>query len=283
MALTTDAPVWLISGCSTGFGRELGKAVLARGWKAALTAREPSSLDGLMSGGRGEAIALRLDVTKPDQIEEAVAATIARFGRIDVLVNNAGYGYTSTIEEAVDAQVRAMFEVNFFGLLHLTQAVLPIMRRQGKGHIFNIGSIAGLFATASGAFYAASKHAVEAFTEALAAEGSQIGIGATVVEPGAFSTDFGSRSLKSTPTAIPEYELAAKANMAGLIGLVKDRRRGDPARGAEAIVQTYASGKPPLRLPLGMDACPMIEAMLDKRRAELEPWREIAEGAAFPA
>lgn len=283
MASTKDEPVWFITGCSSGFGRELGKAVIARGWNAVLTARNPASLDELIADVSGRAIALQLDVTQADQIEAAVNTALAHFGRIDVLVNNAGYGYNSTIEEAEEAEVRAVFETNFFGLFRLTQTVLPIMRQQREGHIINVGSLAGTFATASGAFYAATKHAVEAFTEALAAECATIGVGVTVVEPGAFLTDFVRRSLKSTPTKIPEYKEATEAQMAALRGIVKDRRFGDPARGAQAIIEAYLADKPPLRLPLGMDACPMIAAMLERRLAEMEVWREVANAAAAPS
>lgn len=276
------APVWFITGCSSGFGRALGKAVLDRGWNAVLTARDPSSLEGLADGAQDRLAALRLDVDQGDQIAVAVRAAEARFGRIDVLVNNAGYGYNSTVEEADVAQVRALFETNFFGVFRLTQAVLPIMRRQGGGHIFNMGSLAGVFGAPSGGFYSATKHAIEGFTDALAGECAQIGVKVTVVEAGAFVTDFFGRSLKSTPTSIAAYQDAALKSLAPLRDLVKDRRYGDPARGAQAIIAAFLSDNPPLRLPLGMEACTLIEAVLKRRVADLDAWREVANSAATP-
>jgi len=285
MISTTDtssigAPVWFISGCSTGLGRAIGRAVIARGWNVVLTARDPTSLEDLRAEGGDRALALRLDVTSADQIISAVDRAEARFGRIDVLVNNGGYGYASVVELAQDAQVRALFETNVFGLIRLTQAVLPGMRQRRRGHVINIGSIAGVISGASSGFYSATKHAVEAVTEALAAEGAGLNIKATVVEPATFSTDFISRSLKSTPVTVPEYQESVRAFTHQADALVKDRRPGDPAKGAAAILDCTLLDHPPLRLPLGMDACPRLEEAIRHRLAELDAWRDVAAAAA---
>ena len=283
MTSMSDNPTWFITGCSSGFGRELGKAVIARGWNVVLTAREPATLDDLMAEAGDRAIALRLDVTDGDEIQAAIAEAKTRFGGIDVLVNNAGYCYASVIETATEADVRAMFETNFFGLVRLSQAVIPMMRTQRRGHIFNIGSIAGVLSGASSGFYSATKHAVEAFTEALADECAAFGIKVTVVEPGTFSTDFISRSLKQTPARIPEYQAAVGAFLARPDALLGHRRLGDPARGAAAILDCSLLEMPPLRLPLGMDACPRMEQAIHQRLTDLVAWRDVAASAAFPA
>lgn len=282
MTSSDKNPVWMISGCSSGLGRALGKAVIDRGWNAVLTARDPASLDDLVAEAGDRAIAVQLDVTDGAQISAAVAKAKAHFGRIDALVNNAGYGYISVIELAKDAEIRAQFETNFFGLVRMTQAVLPVMREQRKGHIINIGSIAGVGSGASAGFYAASKHAVEAITEALADECVAFNIKATVVEPGTFTTDFVARSLKRTSTDIPEYVEAVRAFSAHPDELIKDRRPGDPARGAAAILDCFLLNEPPLRLPLGMDAYPRMKEALDRRISELSAWRHVADATAFP-
>ncbi len=280
--MSDESPVWMISGCSTGFGRELGRTVIARGDRVALTARDPSSLAGLVADSGGRAVAIRLDVTDGDQIAAAGAAAEARFGRIDVLVNNAGYGYASIVELAEEAEIRALFETNFFGVVRLTTAVLPGMRRRGRGHVFNMGSIAGVVSGASSGFYSASKHAVEAFTEALAAECVGFGVKATVIEPGTFATDFATRSLRGAPVTIADYLAPVAAFWAQSDALVPDRRPGDPARGAAAIVEWALRDGAPLRLPLGMDAVPRMARALTERLAELDRWRGVADAAAFP-
>jgi len=170
-----DSPVWFITGCSTGFGKELARLVLARGWRAVVTARKPKQLRELVAGNEN-ALALQLDVTKPFEINEAVEQAESKFGRIDVLVNNAGYGYLAAIEEGRDNEVRDMFETNFFGLVNLTNAVLPGMRARRSGHIINISSIGGLLSFAATGYYHATKFAVEGMSESLAIEVKPLGI-----------------------------------------------------------------------------------------------------------
>jgi NADP-dependent 3-hydroxy acid dehydrogenase YdfG len=180
--VSTD-PVWLVTGCSTGFGREICKAVLARGWRVVATARDSASIADIVASAPDRAIAVSLDVQKPNQIASVVSAALEQFGGVDVLVNNAGYGYQSSVEEGEDHQIRDLFETNFFGLVRMTQAILPLLRAQRSGHIFNIGSISGVIGTPTAGFYSASKHAVEGFSEALASEVESLGIAVTVIEP----------------------------------------------------------------------------------------------------
>jgi len=189
-AMATNAtPIWFITGCSTGFGRAVAEQVLARGWRAVVTARQPDSIAPLAARYPDTALALALDVTQPPQIAAAVAAAEQRFGGIDVLPNNAGYGYQSSVEEGIEAEIRALFDANVFGLFALTRAVLPLMRRQRRGHVFNITSLASISGFAASGYYAASKHAVEGWADSLAVECNPLGIRVTCIEPGPFRTD----------------------------------------------------------------------------------------------
>ncbi|MGA7817115.1 MAG: oxidoreductase, partial [Caballeronia sp.] len=206
MSIASSAsPVWFITGCSTGFGREIAQAVLARGWRAVVTARDPDTVADLASTYPDRALPLKLDVTSPDAVAAAVAQVKSAFGRIDVLVNNAGYGYLSAVEEGEDNEVRAMFEVNFFGAVSAIKAVLPVMREQGAGHIVNITSVGGLVGNPGSGYYAATKFALEGLGEALARETAELGIKVTTVEPGPFRTDWAGRSLKQTRQSIDAY------------------------------------------------------------------------------
>jgi NAD(P)-dependent dehydrogenase (short-subunit alcohol dehydrogenase family) len=194
--------VWLITGCSTGIGRVLAANVLARGYRVALTARKPETLDELCAQYPQQTCAMALDVTDEKQVRQVIAAVQQRFGGIDVLVNNAGYGYLAAIEEGEDAAVRAMFETNFYGAVTAIKAALPDMRRRGSGHIINISSQAGLVANPGTGYYSASKFALEGLTEALSRELKPFGIHVSAIEPGPFRTDWSGRSLQQTATPI---------------------------------------------------------------------------------
>ena len=228
---STDS-VWLVTGCSTGFGRELSRILLRRGNRVVVTARDPAALDEFAANAN--ALLAALDVTLPLQIADVVRQAEARFGRIDVLVNNAGYGYLSAVEEGEDDEVRAMFETNVFGLANMTKAVLPGMRERRHGHIVNISSMGGLIGFPGIGYYNATKFAVEGFSEALAKETAPLGIKVTIVEPGPFRTDWAGRSLKTPKTAIADYAQSAGARRAAIQGY-SGRQQGDPVRGAEAI------------------------------------------------
>ncbi len=208
-----ESPVWFITGCSTGFGRDLAAAILGRGWRAVVTARDADRVRDLVAGHEENALALSLDVTDARQIAAAVKAAEDRFGAIDVLVNNAGYGYQASVEEGEDAEIRAVFEANVFGLAAMTRAVLPGMRSRRRGHIVNISSVAGFIGFPGSGYYAATKHAVEGLSDALAKEVAPLGIKILCVEPGPFRTDFSGRSLRQTPSRIPDYAETVAARM----------------------------------------------------------------------
>lgn len=281
MALPDD-PVWFITGCSTGFGRELARLVLERGWRAVVTARDASRVSDLVDTHGERALALSLDVIDPAQVDAAAAQAVERFGRVDVLVNNAGYGYQSSIEEGDDAEIRAQFDANVFGLFAMTRAVLPGMRERRGGAIVNITSMAGLVGLPSSGYYAASKHAVEGFSDALAVEVEPLGVAVTCVEPGPFRTDWAGRSLRQTPSRIAAYEETAKARMA-LTKSYSGNQPGDPVRAAEAMIAAVERDRPPRHLVLGKFAFDGVTTRLQERLDEIESLRGVALGADFPA
>ncbi|GGD92829.1 short-chain dehydrogenase/reductase [Aureimonas endophytica] len=280
--MASDAsPVWFVTGCSTGFGKELAKLLLARGWRVAATAREAARLDELAATGGERFLALTLDVTKPAEIEAAVRAAEDRFGRIDVLVNNAGYGYQAAIEEGEEEEIRAQFDANVFGLFALTRAVLPGMRQRRYGHVINITSQAGFIGYPGSGYYAASKHAVEGFSDALAAEGKPIGIKVTCIEPGPFRTDWAGRSLRQTPNRIADYAATAGARLKSTSD-ISGRQPGDPVRAGEAIIAATERAEAPRHLVLGRIAYDNVTAKLKERLAEIEALGDLSLSADFP-
>ena len=278
---TPAKPVWFITGCSTGFGRELSKILLSRGYRAVATARDAAKVQDLVRDYPDTGLALALDVSKPDQIEAAAEAAQRRFGRIDVLVNNAGYGYMSAIEEGDDADIREMFETNVFGLAHMTRAVLPFMRAQGVGHVVNITSMGGVVGNAGVGYYNATKFAVEGLSEALSKEVAPLGIKVLIVEPGPFRTDWAGRSLKTPKRPIEAYAETAIARRRATQGY-SGSQPGDPVRGAEAIIDTVESAEPPLRLVLGAVALGAIRTKLDEMRAEIDAGEAVTLAADYP-
>uniref|UniRef100_UPI003158B600 oxidoreductase n=2 Tax=Sphingomonas sp. ACRSK TaxID=2918213 RepID=UPI003158B600 len=276
-----SSPVWFITGCSTGFGRELATRVLERGWRAVVTARNRDSVADLVEGREDRALALALDVTDQAQITRAVAAAEDKFGRIDVLVNNAGYGYQSSIEEGEEAEIRAQFDANVFGLFALTRAVLPILRAQRSGRILNITSVAGLIGFPASGYYAASKHAVEGWSDTLRAEVAPLGIHVTCIEPGPFRTDWAGRSLRQTPSRIADYAETAGKRMDDTRG-VSGTEAGDPARAADAMIALSEQPDPPRHLVLGRFGHDAVVARLKERLAEIERYRAISLATDFP-
>lgn len=280
--MSASETVWFITGCSTGFGRDLARLVLDRGERVVVTARSPATIADFAEkyGDRAEVIAL--DITRDDQIVAAVEAARRRFGRIDVLVNNAGYGYQSSVEEGVDREIRAMFDANVFGLFALTRAVLPVMRAQRSGRIVNITSIAGLIGFPSSGYYAATKHAVEGWSDALAAETAPLGIKVTCVEPGPFRTDWAGRSLKQTPNTIEDYRETAGARLAATAGN-SGRQAGDPLRAAQAIIDIVDHDAPPRHFVLGRWGFDAVVDRLGKRLDEVRAWEKPGVETDFPA
>jgi len=273
--------VWFITGCSTGFGRDLARLLLEQGQSVVATARNPDTLDDLVAIAPDRALAAKLDVTDAGQIDAAVAAARDRFGRIDVLVNNAGYGYQSSVEEGEEDAIRAQFDANVFGLFSVTRAVLPAMRAQRSGLIVNITSLAGFLGLPSSGYYAASKHAVEGWSDALAAEVAPLGIGVTCVEPGPFRTDWAGRSLHQTPNRIADYAETAGARMAGTRN-ISGMQPGDPVRAAQAIIDLADQAKPPRHLVMGKFAYDMVTQTLRERLDEVERLRDISLATDYP-
>ncbi|MCA1443857.1 SDR family NAD(P)-dependent oxidoreductase [Ensifer sp. IC4062] len=276
------AQTWFITGCSTGFGRALAEHVIALGNNVVVTARDVAQVAELSAIAPDRTLALALDVTKADDIAAATRAAEGRFGRLDVLVNNAGVGYFGAFEESDMDAVRAMFEVNVWGLANMTRAVLPGMRRRRSGTIVNISSVGGLRSVPSLSFYAASKFAVEALSEGLSKETEPLGIKVLIVEPGPFRTDWAGRSAGEATVSINDYEETAGAVWRRIRGY-SGKQPGDPERAARAIVMAVNAAEPPLRLLLGREALAGARAKLEALRRDFDAWAEVTEGADFPA
>ncbi len=273
--------VWFITGCSTGFGRELAKWVLKQGYKAVVCSRNTGDISDIVAVYPDTSLSLRLDVTQQEDISAAVTAALHRFGRIDVLVNNAGIGYFGAIEESEEDEVRRMFEINFWGLAHVTKAVLPHMRKQRSGHIINISSIGGLVAFPALGFYNATKFAVTAYSEALAKETAPLGIKVTNIAPSGFRTDWAGRSAKDSAVVIEDYATTAGANKKTVRGY-SGSQKGDPVRAAAAIVKVVESENPPLVLLLGSAALRNAKHKLEVLQSDFNKWEEITRGADYP-
>lgn len=277
---TSPPPVWLITGCSTGFGRELALQVARSGGHLCATARRAEDLADLARHHPDTVLTTTLDITRQADIDAAVAATMARFGRIDVLVNNAGYGYVSTVEDGDDGEIRAVFDTNVFGLFALCRAVIPGMRERRHGHIINISSIAGLNGNPGTGYYAATKHAVEGMSDALMHEVAPFGVAVTCVEPGPFRTDFAGRSLKLTPVSPAGYEMAeARATS---IRANAGRQAGDPVKAAEAIRAIALSASPPRHLVLGRKALDTVREKIARLVSDIDRFENVTLGADFP-
>ena len=272
--------VWFITGSSTGFGRILAETVLRRGDRVIATARKPEQLEDLEKTYPDRTLTAKLDVTKPEEVRAAVDRAIANFGRIDVLVNNAGYGTMGAIEEVSDAEVRQQYETNVFGALDVMRAVLPQMRKQRSGYILNLSSVGGVVSFPGAGIYCSTKFALEGISEAMAKEVAPLGIKVTLVEPGAFRTDFNGRSLVATENLINDYDEAI-GSFREWVRDVDGKQPGNPAKAVAAMIQAIESGNPPLRLPLGADAVTAIEAKLESVRADVDANREVTLDTAY--
>jgi NAD(P)-dependent dehydrogenase (short-subunit alcohol dehydrogenase family) len=272
---------WFITGCSTGIGREIARAALEAGHSVAVTARDASAVADFAEEFGERAIALPLDVTDRDQITAAVAATEEAFGVIDVLVNNAGYGYMAAVEEGDDAEVRKLFDTNYFGVVDTLKAVLPGMRERRAGHIVNISSMTGLVANPPNAYYSSTKFALEALTEALSKEVAPLGIKVTAIEPGAFRTDWASRSMQESSTPIGDYD----ENVGTRKTMIKEfaaHLPGDPRKVAEAVLMVTALDEPPLRLLLGRDVLAAVREKIAAMTASIDQWESVTKNVNFP-
>jgi NAD(P)-dependent dehydrogenase (short-subunit alcohol dehydrogenase family) len=278
-APVTEPAVWFITGCSTGFGLELAKQAIENGFRTVITARDPSKLKGYAS--TKNVLVLTLDVTQADQAAAAVKAAIDRFGRIDVLVNNAGIGYFAAVEESEEDEVRKMFDVNVFGTGRMLWAVLPGMRAQRSGCIVNLSSLAGLRGFPAMGYYNATKFAVEGLSAALRQEVEPLGIQVMVVEPSGFRTDWAGRSANESKEQIDDYAATA-GSVRAMVRAASGKQPGDPARAAKAIVTAVASGQPPHHLLLGNDAFEGAMARLDHLREDFAAGEAVARAADFP-
>ncbi|WP_446038905.1 oxidoreductase [Streptomyces sp. SID1121] len=268
--------IWLITGASRGFGLEITRAALAEGHQVAATARDTTALSSAFPDAGDALFALPLDVTDEARAKAAVAEAVERFGGIDVLVNNAGHGMLGAVEEVGDAAARAVFDTNVFGTLNVLRAVLPVMRARRSGHIITITSVGGFDGVAGWGLYAATKFAMEGFSESLRRETEPLGVQVTIVEPGYFRTDFlDASSLRREETVIADY--------AATVGVSRERalrsnhaQPGDPVKAACVIVGLGQHPDAPHRLQLGADAVVRVEAKLDQMRDELATWREVS-------
>ena len=273
--------VWFITGASTGFGRLLAEEVLKRGDQVVATARKLDKVKDLEAKYPGDALAVALDVTDAAQVDTAVNQALAKFGRVDVLVNNAGYGVAGAIEEVSEGELMPMYETNVFGLLRVTRALLPQLRRQRSGHILNLSSIGGLTAGPGWGLYQSTKFAVEGLSEALAQEVAPLGIRVTIIEPGPFRTDFLGRSGVEAKTKIPDYESTA-GNARRYMSEQDGKQPGDPLKVVEAMIQVVESEDPPLRLLLGAGALKRVRQKLEMWQREMAAWERVTVGADFP-
>jgi NAD(P)-dependent dehydrogenase (short-subunit alcohol dehydrogenase family) len=271
--MTSLPSTWFVTGAARGIGAHIVQAALAAGHNVVATARNPKTIIPY----HDRLLALELDVTKADQARAAVQAAVSHFGRIDVLVNNAGYGQMGLFEEVTPAQVQAQFDTNVFGLLHVTRAVLPVMRQQKSGHVFNISSIGGIQGGYPGAsLYCATKFAIEGFSEGLALEVADFGVKLTIVEPGFFRTDFlDSQSVRFGDVSIADYA-AQSAAIRASYGAYNHQQPGDPARLAKVLLQLAEHPTPPLRFAAGSDAVAVVSAKVDSLRAELQAWESLS-------
>lgn len=280
MKEATDT-VWLITGCSTGFGREIALAALGAGARVVVTARRPEAVADIAERYPETSLALALDVTDAAAREDAVARTIAHFGHLDVLVNNAGYGYVAAVEEGEDAAVRAMFETNFFGALYMARAVLPHFRARGAGRIINNSSQAGLMGNPGTGFYSASKYALEGLMEALTREVAPLGIQVVSVQPGAFRTDWSGRSMQRSAVRMPEYADTVGARL-DMIAAIDGQQPGDPRRAAQLFVQLATMADPPPTLLLGSGLLASYRDKLSDIQARLDAWESETVSVDFP-
>ncbi|MCW2652432.1 MAG: hypothetical protein QOE41_2011 [Mycobacterium sp.] len=271
---------WLITGCSTGLGRALAEAVLACGHNAVITARDATQLQELADRYPDNALALPLDVTEPEQITATAQQAENRFDAVDVVVNNAGYGYRAAVEEGADADVRRLFDTNFFGAVAMIKAVLPGMRTRRSGAIVNISSIGARISPPGSGYYSATKAALEGLSGSLQKEVQSLGITVTVVEPGGFRTDFAGRSLTQSAAAIADYaETAGRRRKEN--DTAHGRQAGDPAKAATAIITAVESPDPPFLLLLGRDAFEGFLRVSEAQLAEVEKWRELTLGTGY--
>jgi short-subunit dehydrogenase len=273
---------WFITGCSTGFGRVLSEQLLARGDRVIATARNADRIEDLRAHAKNpeQFLSYPLDVTDFSEIRKVASDAIKKAGWIDVLVNNAGYGYVGALEEASLSEIRAVFETNVFGLMEMTRAILPVFRSQRSGHIINLSSVAGMVGTPGASIYNSTKFAIEGLSEALAGELASFGIKVTLIEPGAFRTDFANRSLRVAPY-LPEYA-EALSQTRKYYETIGGQQPGDPAQAVRAMIALVDHPNPPLRLPMGKIALQRIRNKIAQYESEIKTWEKTILETDFP-
>jgi NAD(P)-dependent dehydrogenase (short-subunit alcohol dehydrogenase family) len=273
--------VWMVTGASRGLGLEVAKAALKAGNSVVATARRADAILKAL-GAQDGLLAVDLDVKNSAQAELAVAKSVERFGHVDVLVNNAGYGHLGPFEEATGAELEEQYAVNVFGAMHVTRAVLPGMRKRREGRIFNISSIAGLTGGANASLYCSSKFALEGWSESLAAELQPLGIWVTAVEPGFFRTDFlDASSIRYTQGSLPEYREGME-QLQGWMTSKNHKQEGDPAKLAQILLDLASRQEQPLHLPLGTDAVAWMESRIDRDRKAVDDWKAVSISTDYP-
>ncbi|MDX2301516.1 MAG: oxidoreductase [Microscillaceae bacterium] len=275
-----NAKIWLITGISSGLGEALAQSVMENGDFVVGTFRKTDQVENFNQKHAGRALALKLDITQTKDIQNTFKTIQEKFGRLDVLVNNAGVGFAGAIEETDIEETRKVFETNFFGVLEMTRVFLPLFREQKSGHILQISSHSGIKGFPGFGIYSASKFALEGFSEALAQEIAPLGIKLTLVEPGPFRTNFASESLGMAQIVLADYQATAGVFRERIKG-IHGKQEGDPQKAAQAIIRIVHSENPPLRLPLGKIALATISSKLESVQNDLNNYREIAEGAVF--
>jgi short-subunit dehydrogenase len=276
-----NSKIWFITGISSGLGKAIAEEVITNGDFVIGTFRNSLQVDAFNNKYKDKALALQMDITKANEIEKAFQIVKERFGKIDVLVNNAGFGFAGSIEEASMEEVREVFEANFFGTLQITQTALPIFRQQKSGHIIQISSHGGVKAMSGFGIYNASKFALEGFSEALAGEIAPLGIKLIIVEPGPFRTNFAGNSFKQAKKIIDDYK-ATSGVFRERIKQVDGKQEGDPQKAAQAINKIVNSENPPLRLPLGKTAIATITSKLESVQKDLDNFTEVAQSVVYP-
>lgn len=278
---SSSTPVWLITGCSTGLGRALAERVLEHGHRAVVTARNVEQVRDIVDAYSDAALACALDVNDAARVDAVLKQAEQRFSGIDVLVNNAGYGYLAAVEEGDDEDIRDMFETNFFSSAALMRKVIPGMRARGSGHIVNISSVGGLVGAASSGYYNATKFALEGLSEALAQEVRPLGIRVTVIEPGPFRTDWAGRSLKTARNPIAAYADTAGARRKQIAGY-SGKQAGDPVRAADIIIKVVEADDPPHNLVLGKNGLERVRAKLSALMQSIDDWEDVTLSADYP-
>ena len=274
---------WFITGASRGLGADIATAALKAGDNVVATGRQRSAVSDKLGPDNDRLLSLALDVSDAAQAREAVAKALERFGAIDVLVNNAGYGHLGYFEETTDADIQAQYATNVFGLFNVTRAALPAMRAARKGHVFNLSSVAGYRGIETGSLYCSSKFAVEGFSESLAGELAPFGIHVTIVEPGPFRTDFLTpESIRFVAVPVADYDERRDA-MRASFEQRNGSQPGDPVLLAQALVTLANAAKPPLRFTAGAMAVNGLDAKLAGMKAELDAWRELGLATDYPA